>query len=48
MAASARASRIEKGQLEKSKVEGPAAYVKAPDDKLQIIADFGDESCVPG
>lgn len=44
----ARVSRIEKGQLERSEVETLAAYVKALGGKLEIVADFGDETYVLG
>jgi predicted XRE-type DNA-binding protein len=44
----ARVSKIERGEVSRSEVDTLAAYVKALGGKLQLIANFGDESYVIG
>lgn len=44
----ARVSKIERGEVSRSEVDTLAAYVRALGGKLQLIANFGDESYVIG
>ncbi|WP_330291109.1 XRE family transcriptional regulator [Streptomyces sp. NBC_00576] len=46
--AQARVSKIERGELERTEVDTLAAYVRALDGRLKIVAEFGDEQYVLG